>query len=375
MEDDRERDIFIPFPIQTMNVNPFEDMLKMIMNDMVNFDDDSDDSLLSLEEEEEKDIKEGDWQDSMSPFVKNTKRKHGKGGKEVKGRRPLVKEVAIEVTPFGKKETITTHNPDGSKIVEVHISQNKQMPNPNDGVPIIIGNLNRGRKERTATPMKLFSGIDSTFDDLLHDILFGEDLAVIDLTNDVIAKKNDDVLPTGDDLSLDEEKEDDRKEKSSLEENKQLKDSKQDMEITEVSKDKDTKEEKENATKGKKSDDDYTFHDKIKVKDKIQINKGGEPSAPDHSLVVVSSQEEDIIDDTVRRARRKKLIEDLKKEQPTKSLLVKIVKFICYIIGFCLFAFGLRVLLEILGIVQRENLIKIEKDKNIEENGKLEDSK
>lgn len=97
----------------------------------------------------------------------------------------------------------------------------------------------------------------------------------------------------------------------------------------------------------------------------------------------MEEQNNDVLDSTMRRERRKKIIEDLKKKEPSKSIFIKIIKSIFYLLCLGMFLFGFRTLLAILDIFPYEDNYKTlsnnkdtkNKEMNVSTSHSINDSK
>lgn len=135
----------------------------------------------------------------------------------------VVKQVHVQISPEGRKETITTIHPDGSREVETHITRNKNL------------NKNHKRGDSIAAPMKAFNSIDEMMDKLLFGMLFGDNISDEDphdgddteKTNEELNKENKRLEEfSNDDLKIETEEDSETEKINEVEKNSgEIKDS------------------------------------------------------------------------------------------------------------------------------------------------------
>lgn len=221
--------------------------------------------------------------------------------------RGVFKEVTIEVSPQGMTETTRTIDSDGNETIEVLQKGSDQFSND----PIIQmlsgGNLNKGK--RNNAPINIFN----SFDDMLESIIF-------DMIHDMQTLEG---LPQSSDNEVVHTPEE-RKEEENLQ-----KLTPEDLIL----------------------DDEFGTSTRTPKVERIEITEKPQAKIDSNSSAKAKeSTEKKSPEESLMNARKKK-IEEVKKEQPSKSMIAKFLKFLFYVFSLVALIVALRFFLRSISLV------------------------
>lgn len=227
--------------------------------------------------------------------------------------RGVFREVTIEVSPEGMTETTRTIDSDGNETVEVLQKGSDSLSDD----PIIQmlsgGNLNKGK--RGNAPINIFN----SFDDMLESIIF-DMIHDMESLEGLPSTSHNNAIHTIDDVQIEESL------KKLTTEDLRLDD---DFSIqTEPA-------PTPNANNNAKMAQDKSNESSKVQQDKIKDKETTEKKSPEESLMNA----------------RKKKIEEVKKEQPSKSMIAKFLKFLFYVVCLVSLIVALRYFLRSISLV------------------------